>query len=160
VLEETLDNHAIVPDPIQLSVPAMRPDLLKLEPVQERPACCVFRKYSAYELVQTPAAGGLDERGKHRPAGSTPAMCPSLVYRELADAGIAGPAAIRESCGEGDSPGPVGFGDHDEVPRLEPLGDLRRCPRLGLESGHPVGDALVVDFRNRNGILYRCRAHR
>jgi hypothetical protein len=35
-----------------------------------------------------------------------------------------------------------------------------KCPRLGLESGHPVGDALVVDFRNRNGILYRCRAHR
>jgi hypothetical protein len=87
VLEWTLDNHAIALDAIQLSVPAMRPDLLKPKPTQERPACCVFRKYSAYELVQTPATGGLDEGGKH-----------------------------------------------------------------------PISDALVIDFRNRDGIRYRRRA--
>jgi len=82
-----------------------------------------------------------------------PAMCPRDVYRELADAGIAGPAAIGERCGEGDGSGPVGFSDHDEVPRLEPLGDLRRRPRLGLESGHPIGDALIIDFGDRDGVL-------
>ena len=157
-IQQQFDNHAIAPHPIQLSVSAMRPDLIKPEPPQKRPACRIFRKHPAHELVQTLEAGGLDEGREDHPARSTPAMHPRHIHRELADAGISGPGAVRESGGEADRTGLVGLGDHDEVPGLEPLSDLRRGPRLGLESGHSVGDALIIDFRDRNSIFCRRRA--
>ena len=136
----------------------MNTDLRETEPMYQRPACCIFRKHSADELVQTPQPGSLDERREDHPARSVPAMHPRHIYRELADAGIARPGTVRESRGEGDRTGLLSLGDDDEVSVLEPLGDLRWGPRLGLESGYSVGDALIIDFRDRNSIFCRRRA--
>ena len=48
----------------------MDPDLVKSKPLQERAACCVFRKYTAHELVQTPVGSDFDQGGEHCPAGA------------------------------------------------------------------------------------------
>ena len=90
----------------------------------------------------------LDQRRHRDAAGARAAAITRDIDREFPDAGVAGPGAIGEGGGERDDLPPL-FDHDDRMPAIEPGGDLFRAARLGLERGDAIGNALVVDRRNR-----------
>src|SRR5262249_36444037 len=90
--EQPLDDHAVAPEPIQLSVPPMNPDFPEPEAFQRGAAGRVLRKDPAGEFVQPGRFSRLDQRGKGCAAGTATAIIPPYIDREFADAAVAGPA--------------------------------------------------------------------
>ena len=99
----------------------------------------------------------LDQRGEHYASDAVAAIIRSHIDRKFADAAVAGPAAIGKRRRESDKSGFSGFRDHGKMFSSKPLSDVSRRTRLGFERGNAVGDALVINFRNRGGIGDLCR---
>src|ERR1700724_2322450 len=115
-LEQPLDNHVVTPEAIQSSVTAMDSDFRESAALQNGSACSVLRKHAAGELVQAGGGSGLDQRGEDRPAGVAAAGFAGDIHRELADASVARPRAIRKRRGERDPFRVLDFGYDHKLP--------------------------------------------
>jgi hypothetical protein len=71
---------------------------------------------------------------------------------------VASPVAVGKRSRKGNRTHRPGFDDHDQVPAAEPRRNLCGRPRLGLEGGDAIGDALIINFRERAGITHHCRS--
>ena len=135
----------------------MNPDFLEAQPFQKSAAGRILREHPAGELVHPSCRRCFDQCGKGRAAGAAAAVIPPHIDRELADAAVTGAAAVGKRRRESDSARFTGFGGHHEMLSSEPPGDVSSRTRLGFERGNAVGDALVINFRNRGGIGDLCR---
>ena len=134
----------------------MNPDFLETEAFQKGAACRVLRKYPAGKLVHPSCRRCFDQRGNGRTAGAAAAMIAPDIDREFADAAIAEPAAVGKRRRKSDRTCFPGFGDHHEMLSSEPSGNVCSRARLGLERGDPVGNAFIVDRRDRRRVGGRC----
>src|SRR5215472_3511987 len=135
----------------------MNPDFLETEAFQKRTARRVLRKHPAGKLMKPGRCSRLDQRGEDRAPSAAPTMIALYINREFTDAAVAGTAAVGERRRKSDRACSRALGDHHEMVSGKPPNDVCSRARRGLEGGDAVGDALVINRRDRRRIGGRSR---
>src|SRR5215216_6750243 len=93
--DQPLDDHDVKPPAVQAAVFLVHADLAEAHRAAQAQAGGVGRKDTRQKLPVTPLRGFRDELRQERLSKTTAAGLPMDVDGELADAGIAGPVAVR-----------------------------------------------------------------
>src|SRR5688572_7871272 len=155
LVEQLFHDHAVAPLAVELAVAPVHADHAEAAALVQAETRRVLGEDAREDLPE--AALGVDaaERLQRGAAGPGAARGARDVDRVLGHAGIGRPAAV----GARGRPGhhaAVALDDHrrEALALVRELrGDLGGRARLGLEGGDAIGDALVVDGRDRRRVL-------
>src|SRR5919204_1283990 len=166
VSDQPFDDHGVAPKSVEFGMSPIGPDLAEAKTREERAAWRVLREHARDELPHAAPLAFRDERFHRDAAGAATPMLSRDVDRELRHAGIALPRTVFARAGPGDH-APVAL-DDDRRPAVASLrqhaDDVVRAAGFGLERRDPIGDAVVVDARDRRRVTLvreprRARGH-
>jgi len=130
-------------------------DLAEAVFAAERPAGLVEQKNARQQFLESQSFGFSDERRHQQIADAPASPVATDIDREFANAAITMSRRVRTGAGPPDNIA-IEFGNHRRVTAgdgLKPGALIRRGSQIGLKRADPVLDALIVDFRNRGGVV-------
>src|SRR3989454_11049713 len=107
VSQEPLDDHAVLPDAVELSVLGVYPDLPEPERATHGAARVVLREDARHELREAGALGRREQLAECQPPDAPAPRLPRDVDRELGHARVALARPVGRGPGEPDDPSRV-----------------------------------------------------